>query len=84
MPQPSQKHQVCSTMMCCALWCTTLSPGTSVHKMEHNSCGLPVVDVVVDPRLAHLLKPHQKEGVTFLYECIMGTRDFQGHGAILA
>ena len=54
------------------------------HQMDYNCSGLPVVDVIVDPRLAPLLKPHQREGVTFLYECIMGMRDFQGHGAILA
>ena len=43
-----------------------------------------VVDVVVDPHLVSKLRPHQKEGVTFLYECVMGFRDYQGYGAILA
>ena len=42
------------------------------------------VDVVVDPILARHLRPHQKEGVRFLYECIMGLKNFNGNGAILA
>jgi len=42
------------------------------------------VAVVVDPILARHLRPHQKEGVKFLYECIMGLKPFNGNGAILA
>ncbi len=40
--------------------------------------------VVVDPHLASVLRPHQQEGVRFLWECCMGLRDFAGEGAILA
>ncbi|KAI8615559.1 SNF2 family N-terminal domain-containing protein [Chytriomyces sp. MP71] len=43
-----------------------------------------IVDVVVDPFLAVNLRPHQVEGVHFLYECVMGMKDFDGCGAILA
>lgn len=43
-----------------------------------------IVDVVIDPLLSQHLRPHQKEGVKFLYECIMGMRQYQGRGAILA
>lgn len=46
--------------------------------------GRQVVDVVVDPLLAKNLRPHQREGVRFLYECVMGMRSFNGEGAILA
>ncbi|KAJ5284834.1 hypothetical protein N7524_000140 [Penicillium chrysogenum] len=46
--------------------------------------GRQVVDVVVDPLLAKNLRPHQREGVKFLYECVMGMRSFNGEGAILA
>ncbi|KAJ5362032.1 hypothetical protein N7541_002876 [Penicillium brevicompactum] len=46
--------------------------------------GRQVVDVVVDPFLSKNLRPHQREGVQFLYECVMGMRDFNGEGAILA
>ena len=48
------------------------------------SKGKQTVDVVVDPILTHHLREHQREGVKFLYECIMGLRDFDGQGAILA
>ncbi|RDW71267.1 hypothetical protein BP6252_07830 [Coleophoma cylindrospora] len=46
--------------------------------------GKQVVDVVVDPFLNQHLRPHQKEGIKFLYECVMGMRSFNGQGAILA
>ena len=46
--------------------------------------GKRVVDVVVDPLLARHLREHQREGVKFMYECVMGMRDFDGQGAILA
>lgn len=42
------------------------------------------VDVVVDPLLSGRLREHQREGVKFMYECIMGLREFSGYGAILA
>lgn len=43
-----------------------------------------LVDVVVDPILGQYLRPHQKEGVRFLYECVMQMKDVNGQGAILA
>ena len=46
--------------------------------------GKQIVDVVVDPLLVKNLRQHQREGVQFLYECVMGMRDFNGEGAILA
>lgn len=46
--------------------------------------GRQLVDVVLDPRLGKLLRPHQREGVKFLYECVMGMRDYDGQGCILA
>ncbi|BCS26245.1 DEAD/DEAH box helicase [Aspergillus puulaauensis] len=46
--------------------------------------GKRIVDVVVDPILSKHLRPHQREGVKFLYECVMGMRSFNGEGAILA
>ena len=56
----------------------------SPFQLTHNHEGLPCVEVVVDPRLSRHLRPHQKEGVVFLYECVMQMRDYQGQGAILA
>ena len=46
--------------------------------------GKQIVDVVVDPLLTKSLREHQREGVRFLYECVMGMRDFHGNGAILS
>lgn len=38
----------------------------------------------VPPVLAKWLRPHQREGVKFCYECVMGLKDFKGNGCILA
>ncbi|KAG7242029.1 hypothetical protein INR49_024074 [Caranx melampygus] len=46
--------------------------------------GLPVVDVVVDPYLTTHLRPHQRDGLLFLYECVMGMKAVGRYGAILA
>ncbi|XP_066434739.1 DNA repair and recombination protein RAD54B-like isoform X2 [Eleutherodactylus coqui] len=54
------------------------------HQQVFNKCGYPVVDVVVDPYVVVHLRPHQKEGILFLYECVMGMRVSGQFGAILA
>ncbi|KAL5018290.1 hypothetical protein ScPMuIL_004012 [Solemya velum] len=54
------------------------------HQWQYNKRGFPIVDVVVDPFLSRNLRPHQREGVVFLYECVMGFRNYGGNGAILA
>ncbi|KAM9096628.1 DNA repair and recombination protein RAD54B isoform 2-T2 [Sarcophilus harrisii] len=54
------------------------------HQWIFNKNCLPLVDVVVDPYLVHHLRPHQKEGIVFLYECVMGMRMNGRFGAILA
>jgi len=46
--------------------------------------GKQIVDVVVDPLLTKNLRAHQRTGVAFLYECVMGMKDYGGEGAILA
>jgi hypothetical protein len=33
--------------------------------------------------LAKRLRPHQREGVLFMYQCVMGLKDFKGQGVIL-
>ncbi|MCI4391368.1 hypothetical protein PGIGA_G00133440 [Pangasianodon gigas] len=67
------------------------SPGALVmprpsanHQWLCNKNGLPLVDVVVDPHLTNHLRPHQREGVVFLYECLVGMRLAGRCGAILA
>ena len=69
------------------LSCSKLNPinhDCLTSQKAQNKAGLPVVDVVVDPHLGSLLRPHQVEGVKFLYECVTGLRDTGGTGAILA
>ncbi|KAK1077068.1 helicase [Friedmanniomyces endolithicus] len=46
--------------------------------------GKHVVDVVVDPRLTEKLRDHQRAGVAFMYECVMGMKSYDGEGVILA
>lgn len=60
-------------------------PGALVMKRPSSAPkGKVIVDVVVDPILSRHLREHQREGVCFLYECVMGLREFNGEGAILA
>ncbi|EXJ90012.1 DNA repair and recombination protein RAD54 and RAD54-like protein [Capronia epimyces CBS 606.96] len=44
----------------------------------------PKVPVVIDPRLAKVLRPHQVEGVKFLYRCTTGLVDEKAKGCIMA
>jgi len=41
-------------------------------------------DKFVPPVLAKWLRPHQREGVLFMYECVMGMKNYKGNGCILA
>ena len=40
-------------------------------------------NVFVPPILAKWLRPHQREGVLFMYQCVMGLKDYGGQGCIL-
>ncbi|KAI9797993.1 MAG: DNA-dependent ATPase protein rad54 [Piccolia ochrophora] len=42
------------------------------------------VPVVIDPRLSRVLRPHQVEGVKFLYQCTTGMLDAKANGCIMA
>ncbi|KAI1635763.1 recombinational repair protein [Biscogniauxia mediterranea] len=44
----------------------------------------PRVPVVIDPRLAKVLRPHQIEGVKFMYRCVTGMIDEAANGCIMA
>ncbi|KAH7119020.1 helicase swr1 [Dendryphion nanum] len=62
-----------------------------VHKSLADILGLkkkvedrPKVPVVIDPRLAKVLRPHQVEGVKFLYRATTGLIDENAHGCIMA
>ncbi|KAF2087056.1 hypothetical protein K490DRAFT_42506 [Saccharata proteae CBS 121410] len=62
------------------------APGALVMKRPARADmkGKQIVDVVVDPLLCKNLREHQREGVRFMYECVMGLKLADGQGAILA
>lgn len=39
---------------------------------------------VIDPYLSRQLRPHQRDGVVFMYECVMGLRSAEHSGCLLA
>ena len=41
-------------------------------------------NVIVPEIVGKWLRPHQREGVAFVYQCVMGLKDFDGQGCILA
>ncbi|KAF8813639.1 hypothetical protein BYT27DRAFT_7334698 [Phlegmacium glaucopus] len=57
---------------------------TKEHMRKFNKRNLPVVPVILDPILSRKMRPHQKEGLMFLYESVMGLRKHEGQGCILA
>ncbi|KAF9451278.1 RAD54B protein [Macrolepiota fuliginosa MF-IS2] len=57
---------------------------TEDHIKKHNTKDRPIVPVVLDPILARKMRDHQREGVKFLYESVMGLRKHEGQGCILA
>ncbi|GJJ11553.1 hypothetical protein Clacol_005787 [Clathrus columnatus] len=52
---------------------------TTQKNMAH-----PKVPVVIDPRLSKVLRPHQVEGVKFLYRCTTGMTVDNQYGCIMA
>lgn len=69
----------------------TPKPISKVHKSLADILGIkrqkeehPKVAVVIDPKLAKVLRPHQIEGVKFLYRCTTGLIDPRANGCIMA
>lgn len=58
-----------------------LYPKPSPLNAEATTGGSPIV---VDPMLTRWLRPHQREGVQFMFECVTGQRVEGGQGCILA
>ncbi|KAL1458048.1 hypothetical protein WDU94_008223 [Cyamophila willieti] len=54
------------------------------HQWKHNPSGRPLTDVIIDPFLSRILKPHQREGCTFLYKRVLDLSNLDFEGAILA
>ncbi|QLG74843.1 hypothetical protein HG535_0H01700 [Zygotorulaspora mrakii] len=48
--------------------------GEDINDDQHSKKGkkFPNIPVVIDPKLAKILRPHQVEGVRFLYRCVTG------------
>ncbi|KAM9762081.1 LOW QUALITY PROTEIN: DNA repair and recombination protein RAD54-like [Menidia menidia] len=59
-------------------------PVLSAHELLTADKEKLPVHVVVDPILGKVLRPHQREGVRFLWECVTGRRLPGAHGCILA
>ncbi|XP_055677114.1 DNA repair and recombination protein RAD54-like [Lutzomyia longipalpis] len=54
-------------------------PELSEHDKIHVDKNKIQVHVVVDPVLGNILRPHQREGVKFMYDCVTGAKgDFWG------
>ena len=59
-----------------------LPPGVDPLILWESSSGDHKVQV--DNALTRFLRPHQREGVQFMFECVAGLREFEGYGCILA
>lgn len=55
-----------------------------ISKYKDDTMKHPNVPVVIDPKLAKILRPHQVEGVRFLYRCTSGLVDPKAKGCIMA
>ncbi|XP_042899076.1 DNA repair and recombination protein RAD54B isoform X2 [Parasteatoda tepidariorum] len=62
----------------------TMPPPTEEHQVLYNKHNLPLTKVKVDSFLVKCLRHHQKEGITFMYKCILGFQHDLGRGVILA
>lgn len=58
-------------------------PKTSVHDSLLQDKSKILVHVVVDPVVGNILRPHQREGVKFMYECVTGVKG-EFNGCIMA
>ncbi|XP_008336673.1 DNA repair and recombination protein RAD54-like [Cynoglossus semilaevis] len=59
-------------------------PTLSAHDLIKAEKEKLPVHVVVDPVLGKVLRPHQREGVKFLWECVTGRRISESYGCIMA
>ncbi|GBP89730.1 DNA repair and recombination protein RAD54-like [Eumeta japonica] len=53
------------------------------ERMKMNPNDIKVA-VVVDPLLGNILRPHQREGVRFMYDCVTGNQIENAYGCIMA
>ncbi|KAM9897971.1 hypothetical protein OXX79_006564 [Metschnikowia pulcherrima] len=62
----------------------SLAEMLGICKSPDSASKYPDVPVVIDPRLAKILRPHQVAGVKFLYRCTAGLMDPRAKGCIMA
>lgn len=62
----------------------SLAEMLGICKTPDSATRFPNVPVVIDPRLAKVLRPHQIAGVKFLYRCTAGLMDPRAKGCIMA
>jgi len=56
----------------------------SAHQMLKLKTSEQKVHVVVDPILTAVLRPHQREGVKFMWDCVTGVQIEGSYGCIMA
>lgn len=56
----------------------------AAHGSKPEGSELPPVHVVVDPVLGNILRPHQIDGVRFMYDCVTGVVQDNIYGCIMA
>ncbi|CAG5131339.1 unnamed protein product, partial [Candidula unifasciata] len=59
-------------------------PELSAHDQMKMDAEQVPVHVVVDPVLTRVLRPHQREGVKFMYDCVTGNQIENNYGCIMA
>ena len=62
----------------------SLSQASDSSQGYENDPNSDIVDVIIEPLLGRQLRPHQVDGVLFLYKCVMGYQVEGSFGAILA
>ncbi|KAL7059448.1 hypothetical protein AAHC03_013676 [Spirometra sp. Aus1] len=59
-------------------------PIMNAHEALKTEVDKQLVHVVVDPILTKVLRPHQREGVKFMYDCVTGVQIPGNYGCIMA
>ncbi|XP_060559787.1 DNA repair and recombination protein RAD54-like [Ruditapes philippinarum] len=61
-----------------------IPPELSAHDQLKIDVEKQPVHIVVDPILSKVLRPHQREGVKFMYDCVVGVQIPDNYGCIMA
>ncbi|ENN73266.1 hypothetical protein D910_02829, partial [Dendroctonus ponderosae] len=80
--RPQPKRALYDPNMPNALVLFAPPPQTMHDKLKSDKNTL--VHVVVDPQLGNILRPHQREGVKFMYDCVTGVQIPDSYGCIMA